>query len=445
LIVMSVIVCGREAVAAELPRYSLPVGRRLVYSMTSDSKDAQGGGMSATGSWQMTVVRENADGSRRVIIRTASSYKQRGGGAGEAHSSPERVTLAYADVFADGRVVPNPSLGVQVDLATALPPLPKDLAEMEKGWIGVDEAKLQTTSFKAVAAKGEGEFAFASVVDGVMTKIYQTTQTSTYHFDLKRGAVTGAEAAMSQQYGFNSKGTGTTKLESDQTVAAAELATLARDFDAFFDASRDYQAMMGGVAKDPANAARTIAAAKDVLDKARAKVTTPDVTKELDRMLGGHESNAEYAAQSAGRFKAVLNKPAAEWSATDVDGKPVKLADFRGKVVVMDFWYRGCGWCMYAMPQVMRLADDYKDKGVVVLGMSTDAAEKDARFVIDAMGLKYPTIKAAGIPERYGVQGFPTLIVVDGKGVVREVHVGYSPTLRADLGKTIDGILAAKE
>jgi thiol-disulfide isomerase/thioredoxin len=119
----------------------------------------------------------------------------------------------------------------------------------------------------------------------------------------------------------------------------------------------------------------------------------------------------------------------------------VKLADYRGKVVVMDFWYRGCGWCMYAMPQVKQLAEDFSGKPVVVLGMNTDREEKDARLVIDTMGLKYPTIHAQEIPKKYGVQGFPTLIIIDAEGVVRDVHVGYSPTLRDDLAKKIKGLL----
>jgi thiol-disulfide isomerase/thioredoxin len=161
-------------------------------------------------------------------------------------------------------------------------------------------------------------------------------------------------------------------------------------------------------------------------------------------MLRSHDEYAKYAKDSAGRFKDILNKPAADWAATDIDGKPVKLSDFRGKVVVMDFWYRGCGWCMYAMPQVIKLSDDYKEKGLVVLGMNTDSDEKDARFVIDAMGMKYATIKATGIPEKFGVQGFPTLIIIDQQGIVRDVHVGYSPKLREEVGKKIEELLAAK-
>ena len=108
----------------------------------------------------------------------------------------------------------------------------------------------------------------------------------------------------------------------------------------------------------------------------------------------------------------------------------------------MDFWYRGCGWCMYAMPQVKQLSEDFKDKPVVVLGMNTDRQETDARLVIDTFGLKYPTIKAQDVPKKYSVQGFPTMIIIDQQGIVRDVHVGYSPTLREDVSKKINELLA---
>ena len=60
------------------------------------------------------------------------------------------------------------------------------------------------------------------------------------------------------------------------------------------------------------------------------------------------------------------------------------------------------------------------------------------------MGLKYATLRAEGIPEKYGVQGFPTLILIDPEGKVRDVHVGYSPTLRIDVAKAIEGLLPKK-
>ena len=125
-----------------------------------------------------------------------------------------------------------------------------------------------------------------------------------------------------------------------------------------------------------------------------------------------------------------------------LDGKEHALADYRGKVVVMDFWYRGCGWCVKAMPQMNALAEQYAGKPVAILGMNNDAKMEDARFVADVMALKYGTILVdRDFPGKCGVQGFPTVIVVDPEGKVRDLHVGYSADLREKLAKSIDACL----
>jgi peroxiredoxin len=151
-----------------------------------------------------------------------------------------------------------------------------------------------------------------------------------------------------------------------------------------------------------------------------------------------------YYVDSARRRADVVGKPAAAWELKGLDGKTHTLKDYRGKVVVLDFWYRGCGWCIKAMPQINALAGQFEGRPVTVLGMNTDRNEADAKFVSDAMGLKYATLRAEGIPEKYGVQGFPTLILIDPEGTVRDVHVGYSPTLQADVAKVIEGLLPRK-
>jgi protein-disulfide isomerase-like protein with CxxC motif len=60
------------------------------------------------------------------------------------------------------------------------------------------------------------------------------------------------------------------------------------------------------------------------------------------------------------------------------------------------------------------------------------------------MGLKYRTLHGEGMPAKFGVQGFPTLIVIDQRGRVHDIHVGYTPTLREDLGKQIRDLLTSK-
>src|SRR5262249_25029221 len=128
----------------------------------------------------------------------------------------------------------------------------------------------------------------------------------------------------------------------------------------------------------------------------------------------------------------------------DLDGKHHSLDTYRGKVVVLDFWYRGCGWCIRAMPQVQQLSEDFKKEPVVVLGMNTDAEEKDARFVAEKMNIAYPVLRANGLQEKYKVEGFPTLIIIDQQGIVHDVHVGSSATLRKDVGNVIKDLLSKK-
>ena len=114
-----------------------------------------------------------------------------------------------------------------------------------------------------------------------------------------------------------------------------------------------------------------------------------------------------------------MNKPSPEWDTTDLAGSAVSLAGCRGKVLVLDFWYRGCGWCIRAMPQMKQVATHFQGRPVAVLGMNTDRDQADAQFVVDKLALNYPTLKAEGLPEKYGVRGFPTLLVIDQAGVVR--------------------------
>jgi thiol-disulfide isomerase/thioredoxin len=181
------------------------------------------------------------------------------------------------------------------------------------------------------------------------------------------------------------------------------------------------------------------------LTTADGKVQHPDVKAEFKTKLEQHDQYAGYSAEEAKRLAGVLNKPAADWSAKDLSDQPISAQSLRGKVVVMDFWYRGCGWCMYAMPQVKQLASDFKDKPVAILGMNTDRDLADAKFVVKELGLDYPQVQATGLPEKFGVQGFPTLVIIDQKGTVRDVHVGYSPNLRETVSKKIESLLKSND
>jgi thiol-disulfide isomerase/thioredoxin len=449
ILVAAVLSSPLTLLAAEetLPRYELRVGRKLTYAVSSEMKGDPRAGMgthSNAGTFIITALRENPDGSRRVTLRSATTFTMTN--QGQAHAQPERVIVAYADVFPDGRITPNPTINMAIEPRNVLPLLPADGAQIAKGWAHKNDATMEQTNYtadpKAAAGAGDaGAFVFVGEQAGVMNKIYDMTSHSTFHFDRSKGCVASVKTFLRQGYGIQMSGMGKTTLQADETVPAAELAALAADFDVVIAARKEYQDVYEELSRTPDKSQELLDAAKARIVAQRAAAKTDAGRNEFDTLLKDHDQSAKYALGEAERVKDVINKPAPGWTSTDMDGRPTALVDYRGKVVVMDFWYRGCGWCIYAMPQVMQLANDYAGKPVVVLGMNTDQKESDARFVIDALGLKYPTIKAEQIPTKYGVQAFPTLIIVDKEGIVRDIHRGYSPTLREDVAKKVDELL----
>jgi thiol-disulfide isomerase/thioredoxin len=346
----------------------------------------------------------------------------------------------------------DPDAAISFFLGSVLPRLPADAAAAAKSWQGDVEWTGNRTTYTALpatvgadavtaGAATPAEFVFAAVSEGPTNRIYLTTNKLTFHFDPARGVVTRVDGESSQDYGFHSTGTSTLKLDKEDTLPADQVQALARDYDTFTQAVKLYGEQMRGVREHPDNARAAMDAGKQTLTTAAAKVHHPDVTAEFKSKLEQHDQYAEYSVESATKLAAVLNKPAADWSAKDLNNQPISLKSLRGKVVVMDFWYRGCGWCMYAMPQVKQLASDFKDAPVAILGMNTDRNLDDAKFVVKELALDYPQVQATGIPEKFGVEGFPTLIIIDQQGTVRDVHVGYSPDLHEKVSKKVRALL----
>jgi thiol-disulfide isomerase/thioredoxin len=428
------------AASEKLPRYDLPVGRTLSYTNESRSSrtnaDGAGGGTSDTsrGTVYAMVVAANPDGSRRVILRTAFS----------SGTMPEQAVVGAVDVFADGRSKPVGRPNPRVNASAIFPLLPPDEGQADK-WVAPVDWTGNVVTFTAVPSQsGAEEFVFSGVQDGWISRIYVTTQNNTYHFDRVKRVIVAMGGESSQAYGVKQTSKGKMKLEKDESIDAGRAAALGTAYAALFDAEARYLDVVTRINEEPENATKLADQAKAVLTDAMNGVGEAEVVKEFQRQIKQHDEYAKYYGEEARRLAGILNKPAAQWSAKDLDGRQQSQADLKGKVVVMDFWYRGCGWCMYAMPQVKQIAADYKDKGVVVLGMNTDTVEDDARLVIKEFGLSYPQVKAEGLPAKFGVQGFPSIVIIDQAGVVRGFHSGYSPDLREKVGKRIDELLAKK-
>jgi thiol-disulfide isomerase/thioredoxin len=107
-------------------------------------------------------------------------------------------------------------------------------------------------------------------------------------------------------------------------------------------------------------------------------------------------------------------------------GDRVRIADLRGKVVVLDFWASWCGPCKHSVPLLNRVSTRFA-KQVVVYGINSEAISPSwLALVADSWGFRYPILRDAELETQvaYGVQALPTVVVIDQLGFVRKVYHG---------------------
>ena len=122
-------------------------------------------------------------------------------------------------------------------------------------------------------------------------------------------------------------------------------------------------------------------------------------------------------------------KPAPEFTLKDTDGKPVHLSDYRGKVVLLDFWATWCGPCRVEIPWFIEMQRKHKDQGFEVLGVAMDDEgwEVVKPFLAD-MGVNYRVMMGNdATAQLYGdVDALPSTFLIDRDGRIAAIHLGLS-------------------
>jgi thiol-disulfide isomerase/thioredoxin len=127
----------------------------------------------------------------------------------------------------------------------------------------------------------------------------------------------------------------------------------------------------------------------------------------------------------------------------DMNGASVRLADYKGKVLLVNFWATWCPPCKAELPGLIELYDQYKDKGLVVLGISGDDDAETLRAFATEWKIKYPMIVGRDendLLDAYGpIFGYPISVIVGRDGAVCGKHVG--PATKEEFEREIKALL----
>ncbi len=430
-----------------LPRFDLKIGLELRYTArVGDWMDGPDG--------KPKIIREK-DGSPKYDRHDLRVFVT---GPGKAKNSMRVVmqtagfggspTLTYADLATDGHITRYPiaTPAHEDELLRAIfPLLPADEKELRQGWQEFDERSGISTHYQIVGDEIRAGY------DGPLERVSAPNEQIKLIYRL------GAKSHLPDEIRVNGYWKAY-KETVEKIVTLAEVkqhdAAWANQFEA--EATRYFQAVAKSRKLQGANAVplamleHSSGAASQTLDRACAELEAAKQTAQepvfrdvLQSMIKNAEQFRSARLETAKKNAKIAGQLSPAWKATDLDGKEVSIEALRGQVVVIDFWFRQCNFCMRVMPQVEQAAEHFRQMHAPVqfFGASTDKEAADARHVADKLKLSYPVLRAGELAKAYGIGVFPTLLVIDQQGKVRGIFTGYSLTLREDILQCVSDLL----
>jgi thiol-disulfide isomerase/thioredoxin len=136
--------------------------------------------------------------------------------------------------------------------------------------------------------------------------------------------------------------------------------------------------------------------------------------------------------------------PAPPLKVVSTTGQKISLANYKGHVLILDFFATWCAPCRKAIPHFIGLSRKYNKQGLEILGMSADEdADKEVREFIGEQKIIYPVaIAGEDMITDYGIRSLPTVYVINKKGVIAEKYMGFNDDMAASMETLIKKLLA---
>ena len=145
-------------------------------------------------------------------------------------------------------------------------------------------------------------------------------------------------------------------------------------------------------------------------------------------LMLGPGGGAGGAAPDAGASCPLKTAANLDFTIKDMNGADVRLTDYRGKVILLNYWATWCGPCKVEIPDLVALQDEYRDQGFVVLGVSQDDDPETLREFAKEFRMNYPVLVGKDRPEVIDAQGpvwgLPTTFLIGRDGSICRKHLG---------------------
>ncbi len=123
------------------------------------------------------------------------------------------------------------------------------------------------------------------------------------------------------------------------------------------------------------------------------------------------------------------NAPAPPFTLNEVGGQSASLAQYKGQVVMLNFWATWCGPCQQEMPLLDQMYKKYKPAGFTLIGVNVDKDAPPVKQLLERKPVSFPVLldPASQVSKAYHVDEMPSTVLIDRKGNVRFLHRGYKP------------------
>jgi len=421
-------------VSAGPPRYRFSLGQKLEYEGKTQGWTGEEDPEESLSSFTIWVTGVNDDGTWDLVI--------------ESIPMKDEHNLTKLTLHPDGRYDLNPTfayLSAWMSPRRVLPMLPSEAEWTAGRWTLVEPrtAVCWEYSVKDAAALSA---AFGATCRGPLEIVSVGEMQFQWEFDAASGAIAKYHETGTWE-DYKARDETFVTLKKNSVLDAEAIAKVRDESDLLFEMLAAYRRVSP---RDHAMSVRKSAAGgidllfrerSDLLEVAAGKLTFPAAKSIAERQIKQVADFESYSREDMAKLAALVDKESPAWTANDIDGRPHALADYRGQVVVLDFWFRKCNYCIRVQPQMDAVVEHFRGKPVTFLGMNVDKDIADAKFTVEKLHTPYPTLQAGHVQKLYKRNGCPAWIIIDQKGIVRSVLGGYSGEMQEELIEAIGKLL----